>query len=62
MKIIGHKSQPYKPNIWLNISKKCDIHKIGYVGIIHKDEALLNKEYETILNRIKELHEIDNNN
>jgi len=47
MKIIGHKPQPYKPNIWLNISKKCDIHKIGYVGIIHKDEALLNKEYET---------------
>jgi len=47
MKIIGHKSQPYKPNIWLNISKKCDIHKIGYIGITHKDEAPLNKEYQT---------------
>lgn len=47
MKIIGHKPQPYKPNIWLNISKKCDIHKIGCVGIIYKDETQLNKEYET---------------
>tara|TARA_B100001093_G_C26858317_1_gene1028533 strand:- start:330 stop:830 length:501 start_codon:yes stop_codon:yes gene_type:complete len=29
------------------INHKCDIHKIGYIGITHKDEALLNKEYET---------------
>ena len=29
---------------------------------INKELLVLNKEYETILGRIKELHEIDNNN
>ena len=30
--------------------------------IINKELLVLNKEYEAILGRIKELHEIDNNN
>ena len=30
--------------------------------IINKEFLVLNKEYEAILGRIKELHEIDNNN
>jgi len=47
MKIIGYKSQPFKPNIWFNINKKCDLNKIGCLGIIHKDEPSLNKEYKT---------------
>ena len=47
MKITEHKSQPYKPNIWSNSSKKCDIHKIGYIGITHKDEPQLNIGYKT---------------
>ena len=47
MKITEHKSQPYKPNIWSNSSKKYDIHKIGYIGITHKDEPQLNKGYKT---------------
>ena len=47
MKNTEHKFQPYKPDIWLNNSKKCDIHKIGYIGITHKDEPQLNKEYKT---------------
>ena len=46
MKITEHKSQPYKPNIWSNSNKKCDIHKIGYIGITHKDEPQLNKGYK----------------
>ena len=32
------------------------------LDIINKELLVLNKEYETILARIKELHEIDNNN
>ena len=47
MKIIGHKSQHFKSNKWLNINKKCDLNKIGCLGIIHKDEPSLNKEYKT---------------
>lgn len=47
MKILEHKSEPYKPNMGLNFSKKCDIHKIGYFGVTHKDETQLNKENET---------------
>ena len=40
MKITEYKSQPYKPNIWLNSSKKHDISsKIGYIGITHKDDT-----------------------
>ena len=32
------------------------------LDIINKELLILNKEYEAILGRIKELHEIDNNN
>ena len=32
------------------------------LDIINKELLVLNKEYEAILGRIKELHEIDNNN
>lgn len=35
---------------------------LDQLDIINKELLVLNKEYETILNRIKELHEIDNNN
>ena len=35
---------------------------LDQLDIINKELLVLNKEYEAILNRIKELHEIDNNN
>ncbi len=35
---------------------------LDQLDIINKELLVLNKEYETILGRIKELHEIDNNN
>ena len=35
---------------------------LDQLDIINKELLVLNKEYETILARIKELHEIDNNN
>ena len=35
---------------------------LDQLDIINKELLVLNKEYETILKRIKELHEIDNNN
>ena len=46
MKMEEHKSQSQKKMNY-KINHKCDIHKIGYIGITHKDEAQLNKEYET---------------
>lgn len=57
MIIEKHKSQRYKPNMSLNFSKKCDIHKIGCIGITHKEETKLNKEYKT---HILVKFEIDN--
>ena len=35
---------------------------LDQLDIINKELLILNKEYEAILGRIKELHEIDNNN
>ena len=35
---------------------------LDQLDIINKELLILNKEYEAILKRIKELHEIDNNN
>ena len=35
---------------------------LDQLDIINKELLVLNKEYEAILGRIKELHEIDNNN
>ena len=35
---------------------------LDQLDIINKEFLVLNKEYEAILGRIKELHEIDNNN
>ena len=35
---------------------------LDQLDIINKELLVLNKEYESILGRIKELHEIDNNN
>ena len=35
---------------------------LDQLDIINKELLVLNKEYETILGRIEELHEIDNNN
>ena len=35
---------------------------LDQLDIINKELLILNKEYEEILGRIKELHEIDNNN
>ena len=35
---------------------------LDQLDIINKELLVLNKEYEAILKRIKELHEIDNNN
>ena len=35
---------------------------LDQLDIINKELLVLNKEYEEILGRIKELHEIDNNN
>ena len=35
---------------------------LDQIDIINKELLVLNKEYEAILGRIKELHEIDNNN
>ena len=45
--------------------KECDEDMttlLDQLDIINKELLVLNKEYEAILNRIKELHEIDNNN
>ena len=35
---------------------------LDQLDILNKELLVLNKEYEVILKRIKELHEIDNNN
>lgn len=35
---------------------------LDQLDIINKELLVLNKEYDAILKRIKELHEIDNNN
>ena len=44
--IFRGKSTICKPNLRLNINNKCEINKIGFVGLINKNEFQPNKECE----------------